>query len=139
MNNPPKARYWIIVGCIVVPLFLFGYYYVVTHWFVPSTEKPMDDFARRGQFGDMFGAVSALFSALGFIGLIITLALNSHQLHQQSEDMRSAAEAKERSDKLFAKQTELLAKQAQFYCAVFCHYRVVFQVGQVRHPDCGNA
>lgn len=41
---------------------------------------------RRGTFGDMFGAVNALFSALAFAGLIITLIMQHDELRLQRDE-----------------------------------------------------
>lgn len=41
----------------------------------------------RGQFGDMFGAVNALFSGLAFVGLIITLILQRRELELQRDEL----------------------------------------------------
>lgn len=41
----------------------------------------------RGQFGDMFGAVNALFSGLAFAGLIITLILQRRELELQRDEL----------------------------------------------------
>lgn len=35
----------------------------------------MDNWSNRGTFGDLFGAVNALFSGLAFAGLIYTIVL----------------------------------------------------------------
>lgn len=35
--------------------------------------KLIGDWEQRGQFGDLFGVVNALFSGLAFAGLIITI------------------------------------------------------------------
>lgn len=41
----------------------------------------------RGTFGDMFGAVNALFSGLAFAGLIITLILQRRELALQRDEL----------------------------------------------------
>lgn len=43
--------------------------------------------SERGQFGDMFGAVNALFSGLAFAGLIITLILQKTELGLQRDEL----------------------------------------------------
>ena len=42
----------------------------------------------RGTFGDMFGAVNALFSGLAFAGLIITLLYQKEELKLQREELK---------------------------------------------------
>ncbi|WCO00581.1 hypothetical protein [Psychroserpens ponticola] len=43
-----------------------------------------DDFAVRGQIGDMFGAVNALFSGLAFVGLIYTIFQQQKEIEKNS-------------------------------------------------------
>jgi hypothetical protein len=47
----------------------------------------------RSQFGDMFGAVDALFSGLAFIGLVYTIFL-------QQDEMKKQLDAVEKSNRL---------------------------------------
>ena len=42
----------------------------------------------RGQFGDMFGAVNALFSGLALAGVIFAVLLQSEELKLQREDIK---------------------------------------------------
>jgi hypothetical protein len=53
------------------------------NWFLLQTFVP--DPAGRGQFGDMFGSVNALFTALAFAGLAYTILLQREELAQQRE------------------------------------------------------
>ena len=43
---------------------------------------------KRGQFGDMFGVLGAVFSGLAFAGLIVTLIQQHDDLKLQREDLR---------------------------------------------------
>lgn len=75
----------------------------------------------RGQFGDQFGAINAIFSALAFFGLIMTLAIQTRDLRaqtkalgiqqitleqqirefgEQKQEMRQSAAAQERTNNL---------------------------------------
>lgn len=45
------------------------------------------DSTERGTFGDMFGAVNALFSGLAFAGLIVTLIMQHEELGLQREEL----------------------------------------------------
>jgi len=62
----------------------------------------IDDPAQRGQFGDMFGASTALFSGLAFAGVIIAmlyqreeLSLQRQELALQRQELARSAEAQE--------------------------------------------
>lgn len=48
--------------------------------------------AKVGQFGDMFGAVNALFSGLAFWGLIITIRQQRDDLKLQSKELKETKE-----------------------------------------------
>ncbi len=47
-----------------------------------------DSWAVRGQFGDLFGSVNALFSGLAFGGLIYAILLQRHELSLQREELK---------------------------------------------------
>jgi hypothetical protein len=47
----------------------------------------LDDWADRGTFGDLFGAVNALFAGLAFAGLIYTILLQKQDLALQRKKM----------------------------------------------------
>jgi hypothetical protein len=49
-------------------------------------------FDHRGQFGDMFGAVNALFSGLAFSGIIFTIILQRRELELQRLELRQTRE-----------------------------------------------
>jgi cell shape-determining protein MreC len=51
-------------------------------WFVFS------DLGSRGQFGDLFGSVNALFSGLAFAGLFWALRVQQEQLALQREELK---------------------------------------------------
>ncbi len=44
-------------------------------------------YSRRGDFGDMFGAVNALFSGLAFAGIIFAIHLQREELAQQRREL----------------------------------------------------
>ncbi len=77
-----KYKSWIIfafaVLFIIAVCLLFVYFMKEQPW-------GMD---KRGQFGDMFGALGAVFSGLAFAGLIVTLIQQHDDLKLQREDLR---------------------------------------------------
>jgi hypothetical protein len=46
-----------------------------------------NDWPSRGQFGDLFGAVNALFSGLAFAGLIYTILLQKEELTKTQAEL----------------------------------------------------
>ncbi len=57
-------------------------------WFASRLPQPAaNDVGQAGQFGDSFGAVTSLFTGLGFCGLILTLVLQQRQLALQERQL----------------------------------------------------
>lgn len=76
------------------------------------------DWAVRGQFGDMFGAVNSLFSGLAFAGLIITLIYQRNDLDLQRKAITQTNKEMERQTKEFEEQN-MMAKREQFQNTFF--------------------
>ena len=93
---------WLIfLGIIAVYI---GYWYAIciSGWF-PGLNK--------GQFGDMFGAVNALFAGLAFAGVIWAIILQKEELGLQRKELtETRAEIHEQSEQLKS-QAQTLQKQ----------------------------
>ena len=81
-------RYWWIfaVFAAVIGLWALAWYAIVR--FIPSNPNA-GRFSDRGQFGDMFGAVNALFAGLAFAGVICTLWLQRKELEQTQDQIKN--------------------------------------------------
>jgi hypothetical protein len=73
----------------------------------------------RGTFGDMFGAINALFSGFAFIGVVYAILMQRTELSLQREELsltrnelKKSADAQEKSEKALAKQAEAMEKTA---------------------------
>ncbi len=73
----------------------------------------LDDWNERGPFGDLFGAVNALFSGLAFAGLIYTIILQKRDLEMQRTEikmnraeLKKSAAAQQKSEKALSEQVE---------------------------------
>lgn len=78
------------IAWLATPVFL--------KWYYP------DDPSLRGAFGDMFGAVNALFTGMALLGAVWAILLQTEELElQRAELKKSTAE--------FAKQNEILTEQ----------------------------
>lgn len=111
------ARFVAIVLAIVggVAVVFVGYAMLVM-FFIPEEKKDRDGydgFARRGQFGDMFGLLSAAFSGLALGGVIWAIHLQREELHRMDQAQNAAHEA-------LRSQFEAMerATHAQLYCKV---------------------
>lgn len=82
---------WSVIGVIAVWAFTFLLYFI-------------NDSEERGQFGDMFGAVNALFSGLAFAGLIITLILQREELSLQRDELKQTRKEFKEQNKTMKRQ-----------------------------------
>ena len=70
--------------------------------------KCIDSWDHRGQFGDLFGVVNALFSGLAFAGLIITIRQQHQDLEYQKQAIEQTNLEMKSQTKEFDKQNETL-------------------------------
>lgn len=73
--------------------------------------KCIDCWEQRGQFGDLFGVVNALFSGLAFAGLIITIRQQHLDLEYQSQSIAQTKQELENQTKEFDEQNKTLRIQ----------------------------
>lgn len=111
-SKPTEAKLWLLFLLLGLAAVGWLVYWGLCVYFI-QPEK--DGAAIRGQFGDMFGGINALFSAFAFAGLIYTvllqrneLALQRQELQQTREELKRSADAQVESRKVLEKQTELL-------------------------------
>lgn len=73
--------------------------------------KCIDCWEHRGQFGDLFGVVNALFSGLAFAGLIITIRQQHLDLEYQSQSIAQTKQELENQTTEFDEQNKTLRIQ----------------------------
>jgi hypothetical protein len=66
----------------------------------------------RGQFGDIFGGVNALFTGLAFAGIIYTILLQRHELEVQRTELRLNTEELMRATEAQVAQVSRLEESA---------------------------
>jgi len=74
-----------------------------------------------GVFGDMFGAVNALFSGFAFIGIIVSIRMQSEELELQRKELRETREE-------FSQQNKTLSLQRfenTFFQMIELHHKTV--------------
>lgn len=90
---------------------LFLFLVVVLWWLNGHIFIAYVDAQNRGIYGDMFGAVNALFSGLAFTGIIITILLQRQELSLQREELsHTRAEIKGQKEQMEL-QNQTLKKQ----------------------------
>lgn len=84
---------WVVSGLVV--------YFRLSTW------------ADRGNFGDTFGAVNALFAGLAFAGMIFTILLQRRELALQREELKLTRMELQRSAEAQEKSQHALSLQVQ--------------------------
>jgi hypothetical protein len=75
---------------------------------VMSDDNNVTDWTVRGQFGDMFGMINALFSGLAFAGIIFTIYLQRQELKAQRRELKLARREFKKQSKAFNDQNDTL-------------------------------
>lgn len=70
----------ISIAVVIVIVFIWRLYWA---WI----EAQCMNLEARGQFGDMFGGITSLFTGLAFAGVIVTIWLQSHELKLQRREL----------------------------------------------------
>ena len=104
-NNHLGLGIGLIVGVLVV--FVLSWIVIKCHYAGES-----DFYTARGTFGDQFGAVNALFSALAFAGLIYTIILQMNELRYQREELVDNRREMKRQTAEFKQQNAAMKKQS---------------------------
>ncbi len=103
-NEKRRGRaIWIVAGVAFVA--------VIVSWFFSSSvvEALYDQMPERGQFGDQFGAINALFSGLAFAGVIVAILLQGEELKLQRQELADTrAELKRQADAAERQETALV-------------------------------
>ncbi len=71
---------FVVAVCIVIVICVS--YFLLFYFIVPVNME------KRGQFGDMFGFIGALFSGLAFAGLIVTMLQQREDLQNQKDEIQ---------------------------------------------------
>lgn len=77
------------------------------------------ELSARGQFGDLFGSVNALFSGLAFAGIVWSLWVQQQQLQVQREELQAQREELRLQREEMAASRAELARQADVQFALF--------------------
>lgn len=97
-----------------------------------------DSAAERGQFGDMFGSVNALFSGLAFLVLILSMWLQRDELNLQRQELAETRAVMEEQKKEFSLQNSLLRLQtfeATFFQWLGLHHKIVESLRLREHEN----
>ncbi|THV61674.1 hypothetical protein EZV76_04895 [Flagellimonas alvinocaridis] len=114
MSKEFKNYVGLILLLLLVILVWRGLWYGFEHWWGPENRKDI------GAFGDSFGTINSLFSALAFAGIIYTIILQRNELSLQRQELietrkelKRSADAQDRSEKQLERQSNNLKTTAR--------------------------
>jgi len=71
---------------LIILFFVIIFIWVLS-WFLILNSSYLDGWEQRASFGDMFGAINALFSGLAFAGVIYAIFLQRKELYLQRKEL----------------------------------------------------
>lgn len=104
---------WPFVVILIATLLCWAVYWYGVTLVYPNSDGAQDSHAIRGQFGDMFGGLNALFSAMAFAVLIYTMWLQRIELRLQREELQETRAELSRSARAQEKSEEALTLQVE--------------------------
>jgi hypothetical protein len=111
-NNPLRPRRSQRDTLLFVVVFTLTLGVWVAGAVIPFAVYP-DDLARASSFGESFGFVNALFSALAMMGVIYTISLQRRDLTLTQWELRRSAKAQELSERALAEQARSMETVAR--------------------------
>lgn len=78
-----------------------------------NTQFSGSDTLSAGTFGDMFGAINALFSAFAFAAFLITMWMQKEELHDTRQELYDQKKALQDQVIILKQQTEIIRKQSE--------------------------
>jgi len=113
-NGKAKDSLWLFIVLMLLICIIWG-----ASWFLVARYLP--DWQSRSSFGEMFGAVNALFSGAALAGVIFAILLQRRELMLQRrelemtrKELRRSVEAQEKSEKALVEQAKALEMAANF-------------------------
>jgi hypothetical protein len=115
MSKSFVSRLVPVVICVLAIFLWIGWGYYVSHRFPIDSKKPdaeQQAMAMRGQFGDLFGGVNALFTALLLAGAFYTVWLQREELEAMRLQQDDARRESARTALILAHSAQVSAKSA---------------------------
>ena len=97
---------WIAISIVVVASVLIAW---LMSW--DFITRQFGNPTRPGEFGDMFGAVNALFSGLAFAGVIVAILMQQAELSLQRQELRLQREEQVDTRRELARSAEAQEEQ----------------------------
>ena len=120
-GTPKKVSWWPLWLTFLGIIFLWGMSIIVLCWLFPNIGV-------RGQFGDTFGAVNALFAGFAFAGIIFAIILQKKELELQRQELKETRDEIRGQKEQLQAQDQTLKKQnfeSSFFHLLSLHNEIV--------------
>ncbi|MBS4721141.1 putative phage abortive infection protein [Aeromonas caviae] len=97
-----KQKKWVALAALVIVGMWFFYPYYVNEQLSLIEPKPVGD---ANSFGDLYGALNTLFSGFAFLGVIVSILIQSEELNDTRREIAKQTEQ-------FSSQTDAMYKQS---------------------------
>lgn len=97
-----KQKKWVALVALVIVGMWFFYPYYVNEQLGMIEPKPVGD---ANSFGDLYGALNTLFSGFAFLGVIVSILIQSEELNDTRREIAKQTEQ-------FSSQTDAMYKQS---------------------------
>jgi hypothetical protein len=94
----------------IAEIFLVVLIWALSAWLIMFF---VSEWSERGTFGDLFGAVNALFSGLAFAVLIYTIILQREEIKENRREIVLNRKELQKSGKIQLKSQEVLIRQVE--------------------------
>ncbi len=101
-----SSKNGLLIKLIILVIFIWGLSALLIIVLLPN-------WSDRGTFGDLFGAVNALFSALAFAALIYTIVLQREEIKENREEIILNRKELAKGAKLQQKAQQVLIQQVE--------------------------
>lgn len=102
-SDQRKVSLWPVIIALVIAVGLW----LANLWYGSHLEG-----VERGLFGDMFGAVNALFSGMAFVGVIYAISMQRHEIAIAKEEIRYTKKILDKQQEQLTLQNQETLKQA---------------------------
>ena len=116
-----RKRILVVVVFLAIP----GFW--VLSWLLTVGSSYLGTWSDRGSFGDMFGAVGALFSGLAFAGVILTVYYQTQELRLQRAEVEQTRAAVEQTSEYLS----MLAEEQQSTQRAMCRQSRILALSAV--------
>jgi len=110
-QSEKRENFWLSIGGLIVFLSVVTFIWAIYGGIVRNL--PID-WEVRGQSGDMFGGITALFSGLAFAGLIFALLVQKEELRAQHKELARLVDEQKQTSEHLSGQREQLELQSRF-------------------------